>query len=76
MPDYDIIADELADELNGSVERCDYDGDCILWSDPSTHPNRRYNANNVAVVHLDIPLSKAEIKEDLLGYWFITEVQG
>ncbi len=74
MDHYDKIADELDEELNGSVQRCSYDGDCILWSDPTTHPNRRYNPNNVAVVYLYKPLSKVDIKNDLLGYWFIKEV--
>lgn len=72
MSDYVKIADELNDELNGSVERCSYDErDCILWSDPTTHPNRRYNPNNVAVAYLTGSPSKEEIKKDLLGYWFV-----
>lgn len=66
MLDYDKIADELDDELTGNIERCDYDGrDCILQSDPSIHPNRRFNPNNVSIVYLDSKPSKKEIKAGL-----------
>ncbi len=67
MDYYDKIADELDDELFGSVERCDYGGrGCILRSDPNIHPNRRYSLNNIQIVFLDEgPISKAEIKKGL-----------
>jgi len=66
MLDYDTIADELDEELNGTIERCYYDSkDCILRADPSIHPNRRYNENNVQIVYLDSKPSKKRIKEGL-----------
>jgi hypothetical protein len=73
--DYDQIAAQLDEELNGRVERGDYgDRDCILWSDPTVHPNRRYNPNNTVTVYLDDAPSKAQIKKEFLGYWFIREL--
>lgn len=72
---YTKIASELNSELNGFVERCDCNNrDGILWSNPAVHLDRRYNPNNVAIVYLDKPISKADIKNELLSHWFVRQV--
>lgn len=73
---YEDMASQLSDELNGNVEFC-YWGDrpVILFSQPAHQPNmhQRTRKNEVPVFIEEHP-DKASIKSELLQYWFVEEL--
>jgi len=74
---YEQIAYELDEELTGNIQFCDWDNrPCILWSEPSKHPNIRYNPNNVVILFVDEYQTKEAIKVELLSYYWAIEEAG